>query len=110
MCVILYMVHSQALLWREANESHSRSLIIAVTLEIPPACSHFNRTEQLLSEHSLACQYHIDDKDPTLLMHITSLVSQVPYTRYFLVSCSQNQKFLLIKFRIFVAFKDISWR
>ena len=30
----------------------------------------FYRTKQLLSNYSLACQYYIDDTDPTLLMHI----------------------------------------
>ena len=76
LCVILYMVHNQGFLWREANEIFNRC-----RYTLPYTCTHFYRAEQLLSEYSLlACQYHIDDKDPTLLMHIPFLVSQVPCT------------------------------
>ena len=66
--VILYMVHN-------------RAFFVARSQWIAPQI--FYKTNQLLSDYSLACQYHIDDTDPTLLMHIAFLIRQVPCTGYF---------------------------
>ena len=104
---ILYIVHKRACLRREARGSQSRSFITEVRLR--NIYNPLYKNEQLSFEYFPDYLHHINSADPRLATDAYSNLgrTRVLYRRH-VVSSSQNQKFLLVRFKVSVALEDNS--